>query len=731
MTLIKGKVFTFVICAIHQAMALNKDNLHSHLQNNTPVKFSYNHLMSQYIGICGVSYVCNKSLLRSLNLTENGPAHDTFCPGCSCELGCFNNSNVPCCPDLYFSYGVPNCRSTTFTSTSAVKLHYQVIDYCPEGANTKLTEKCTKNRKPSERIRFPPLSNRRLKFLYWNIFCAECHNVSSAQPFNLSFECEYQTDFNYFSSYEKVIEHANMKTCSISFKEDINYGACNPDSSKNIISSCNVTGTWDVYDFSIDAACKSAFSLTYNSVFKNVFCYLCNAPVSLSQPLKNTCPNDSSPFAQLCKEFPIVKAATPYKNIFCKLCSLPKTRQFSTKIQFMASPYAARIQYLITLNKELFQTDKESKPPTSMLPPGIARPFDQETLKDIAIKSFAFSGTRFCMQYNLPGELEAVGRPCQCNIECYKDCCVDYALQNPAHICTSTQFPPADVPYGKYRVIDRCKRSDFMSCKHPNSGNILDSLPITDTKSGVTYLNSLCYTCNKRVINLPEESEPWRLNVTCSKFINPDFISDIHVFVNDLKAADCNIQLLPLINIAQKCDNQAATIRACNNTGLWPSLDEGIKHACEQLNANHLPEIGPTRNSKSVYKNIFCQMCNPVKNEPNISSSCDNTTEHFDPRLATSCEMLPAVPMSSRYKNAFCEKCNGYPSLNEEFEEVPKRFVEWSALLDHLLTGFNRKKMATYRTLFSLSSYTQEDEPSISVKTCQSNEYLDRTKVKI
>lgn len=727
MTLIEGKVFTFVICVIHQVMALNKDNLRSHLQNNTPVKFSYNHLMSQYIGICGVSYVCNKSLLRSLNLTENGPEHDHVCPGCSCELGCFNNPKVPCCPDLYFSYGVPNCRSTTFTSTSAVKLHYRVIDYCPEGANTKLSEKCTKNRKPSERIRFPPLSNRRLKFLYWNIFCAECHNVSSAQPLYLSFECMYPTDFNYLSSYEEIIEHANMKMCSISFEEDKNYGACNPDSSKNIISSCNVTGTWDVYDFSIDAACKSAFSLTYKSVFKNVFCYLCNAPVSLSQPLKNTCPDNSSPFAQLCKEFPRIKAALPYKNIFCKLCSFPKKRQFSTKIQFMTSSHAARIQYLIKVNKDPFQIDVGSIPP--MLPPVIARPLDQETLKNIAIRSFAFSGTRFCMQYNLPDELEAVGRSCQCNIECYKDCCVDYALQNPAHICTSTQFPPADVPYGKYRVIDRCERFKFMSCKHPNSSSILDSLPITDPKSGVTYLNSLCYTCNKRAMFLPKESEPWGLNVTCSQFINPDFILDIHVFVNELKAADCNIQLLPLVNMAQKCDNQDATIRACNTTGLWPSLDEGIKHACEQLNANHLPEIGPTRNSNSVYKNIFCQMCNPVKNEQNISSSCDNTTKHFDPRLATSCEMLPAVPMSSRYKNAFCEKCNGYSSLNEEVRKLGG-WVKSDMIFD-FKPGFKRNILPTYRTLFSLSSYTQEDEPNISVKTCQSNQYLDQKKVKI
>lgn len=730
MTLIEGKVFTLVVCVIHQAMTLNKDNLHSHLQNNTPSKFSYSHMMSQYIGICGVSHVCNKSLLKSLNVTQNGPEPETVCPQCSCDRNCYNNPKDPCCPDLYFSYGVPNCRSTTFTSTSAVKRHYQVIDYCPQGANTKLNEKCTKNRKPSERIRFPPLANRRLKFLYWNIFCAECHNVSSAQSLYLSFECKSRTDFNYFSSYEEIIEHANKKMCSISFEEDKNYGACNPVSSKDIISSCNVTGTWDAYDFSIDAACKSAFSLTYNSVFKNVFCYLCNAPVSLSQPLKNTCPNNSSPFAQLCKEFPRIKAALPYKNIFCKLCSLPTKSQFSTKIQFMASPYAARIQYLIKISKELFQTDVESKSPE--LPTGIVRTLDQDTL-NIAIKSFAFSGTRFCMQYNLPDELEAVGRSCQCSIECYKDCCIDYALQNPTHICTSIQFPPADVPYGKYRVIDRCvKGNKSMSCKHPNSSTILDSLPITDPKSGVTYLNPSCYICNKNVNALLNESEPWGFNVTCSQFINPDFISDIQVFVNELKAADCNIQLLPLVNMAQKCDNQDATIRACNTTGQWPSLDKGIKHACEQLNANHLPEIGPTRNSDSVYKNIFCQMCNPVKIEPNVSSSCDNTTKHFDQRLATSCETLPAVPMSSPYKNAFCEKCNGYSSLNEEFVEVPKvgDRVKDVAIFN-FIPGFRRKIVPTYRTLFSLSSYAQEDEPNISVKTCESNEYLDRTKVKI
>lgn len=66
-----------------------------------------------------------------------------------------------------------------------------------------------------------------------------------------------------------------------------------------------------------------------------------------------------------------------------------------------------------------------------------------------------------------------------------------------------------------------------MSCKYLNSSNILDLLFIIDLKSGVMYLNLLCYICNKNVNVFLIEFELWGFNVICLQFINLDFILDI------------------------------------------------------------------------------------------------------------------------------------------------------------------------------------------------------------
>ncbi|XP_052063031.1 uncharacterized protein LOC127702768 [Mytilus californianus] len=49
---------------------------------------------------------------------------------------------------------------------------------------------------------------------------------------------------------------------------------------ENIISSCNVSGTWESYDPSIEWACRNYDNLYHT--FRNVFCYICNPPVSMN-----------------------------------------------------------------------------------------------------------------------------------------------------------------------------------------------------------------------------------------------------------------------------------------------------------------------------------------------------------------------------------------------------------------------------------------------------------------
>ena len=715
----KGTALTFVILLIHQVFSAEDSLLP--FQVNTPANFNYSNLMTQYIATCGLA-VCDKSFGPFRNVEGY-----VYCP-CSCDLECLTDpKRGPCCPDLYFKYNLRSCRSLKITNSVVGPNHYfEMVDYCPENTSKELQNKCSVHRKPSERMLIPPVSNRGIPLLFWNKYCAECHNVSDVDPLSLNFTCNVPTDFNYLSTYEQIIEKAEDSRCNISFEESNNLTTCNSEVSQ-LISSCNVTGTWMTYDISIETACNSAFESVFMSVFKNVFCYMCNAPnpLALSNSLIDTCPNYDLPLKNLCNQYPKVQATFPYKNIFCKLCN-ELDDSFYTKIVLNKTADNLQILYSITLIESLFRYKRQ-------LPPRARprTPMDSELFTKLVLKNVAFTGRGVCFPSSLTKDYpEEMVSTCSCNNKCYEDCCIDYALKSPIHACISAKFPPEIEPQGKFRVIDSCTSESLLSCRSPDSENFVNLVPMTDSRSGVTYINSYCYFCNTRVGFPPKEFIPWGIKATCSQFFNPHFYPDVYDFLNVLKKVNCSFNLVPY-DAAQTCDKGKATINTCNSTGLWTTKDEDIEVACEHLNLNHLPEIGPTKNTKHVFKNIFCQMCNPVLEEPGeIIGSCGNETES---NLAKACENFPFLQMSSSYRNAFCEKCHDHKSENQELKKTVRDFRQFSDVQINVRLDkkFAKAAKPTYRALFSLSSYKEEDAtPEYIEKVCQKNEFLDRRQVR-
>ncbi|XP_061195227.1 uncharacterized protein LOC133203465 [Saccostrea echinata] len=258
--------------------------------------FNFSHLIIQYVSLCGVSALCDVSSLSFLNLSEIKIPQGTIqvCPRCSCEENCLTNAENPCCPDLYFKTGVQFCRSIEVTNNRVNKYFYMLIESCPLETDQSLKENCSKIRKPSERLVLPLVSSTANNLLFWNKYCAICHNISSFQPWSLFFDCKEPTDFNYLSSYDDIVDTANRAGCSIAFLG--NGIECVVDDLNTLISKCNITGNWEIFDFSIDFACRSAFNMPYKNVFKNVFCYICN-PSSVQQ--------NSSLKVQDCAEMPM------------------------------------------------------------------------------------------------------------------------------------------------------------------------------------------------------------------------------------------------------------------------------------------------------------------------------------------------------------------------------------------------------------------------------------------
>ena len=715
----KGTALTFVILLIHQVFSAEDSLLP--FQVNTPANFNYSNLMTQYIATCGLA-VCDKSFGPFRNVEGY-----VYCP-CSCDLECLTDpKRGPCCPDLYFKYNLRSCRSLKITNSVVGPNHYfEMVDYCPENTSKELQNKCSVHRKPSERMLIPPVSNRGIPLLFWNKYCAECHNVSDVDPLSLNFTCKVPTDFNYLSTYEQIIEKAEDSRCNISFEESNNLTTCNSEVSQ-MISSCNVTGTWMTYDISIETACNSAFVSVFMSVFKNVFCYMCNAPnsLALSNSLIDTCPNYDLTLKNLCNQYPKVQATFPYKNIFCKLCNKVDD-SFHSKIVLNKAADNLQILYSITLFESLFRYKRQFPPRARP-----RTPMASELFTKLVLKNVAFTGRGVCSPSSLTKDYpEELVSTCSCNDKCYEDCCIDYALKSPIHACISAKFPPEIEPQGKFRVIDSCTSESLLSCRSPNSENFVNLVPMTDSRSGVTYINSYCYFCNTRVGFPPKEFIPWGIKATCSQFFNPHFYPDVNDFLNVLKKVNCSFNLVPY-DAAQTCDKGKATINTCNSTGLWTTKDEDIEVACEHLNLNHLPEIGPTKNTKHVFKNIFCQMCNPVLEEPGeIIGSCGNETES---NLAKACENFPFLQMSSSYRNAFCEKCHDHKSENQELKKTVRDFRQFSDVQINVRLDkkFAKAAKPTYRALFSLSSYEEEDAtPEYIEKVCQKNEFLDRRQVR-
>ncbi|XP_061195419.1 uncharacterized protein LOC133203668 [Saccostrea echinata] len=696
----------------------------------------YNYLMMQYISVCGVTNLCDESLVTSFNLTDHEFLHTPLCPECSCDVNCFKDSTIPCCPDLYFRYGVPQCRSVeiVYNTERNMSNYYTMLENCPPGTSTNLNEECTKERSPAEILVLPPVSSKDHDFIFWNKYCATCHNVSDIQPWSLYFQCKKNVDFNYLSSYEKIIDTANKSHCSVTFQGHGQH--CVPYDGQDLISSCNVTGTWQIYDSTIDKACRSSYNSTYNFVFKNVFCYLCNPPTSkqISGYKQKTCPDPMSPFGKLCSSFPSTSITFPYSNIFCLLCHENEI-EFDTEIKIIDQTNEVKIQYSIKIFPETF---------TKMML--LASAFDEQlhtrenyktpeevelNVTKLAIKNFAYSGGGLCSSEILNEDVKNIGSKCSCDASCFKDCCIDQALKNPITSCISTDFPPKYSEYGGYRIVDRCLGTTSDEC-HSNSKDLFQNVPLTSVKSGITYKNVFCQYCSSNSNSLLETTEHWGLNISCNQFINPDYFPSLQDFINSLKAAHCNIRLLPHKS-AKPCDRIKADVNLCNITGLWSTEDIDVRKACEELKPNRLPSIGPAKNSQKSYKNIFCQMCNPVKQAPTeIIGHCYNSTNEIanSQALEAACGKLPYVQMSSNYKNIFCEKCNGYKTENEAIKATDLDIMH--SLLPAVFNGdFRREhgKMPSYRTIFSLSSFDDDDDDNKGKEmTCFSDQHMDQSK---
>ncbi|XP_078321375.1 uncharacterized protein LOC144621635 [Crassostrea virginica] len=251
---------------------------------------------------------------------------------------------------------------------------------------------------------------------------------------------------------------------------------------------------------------------------------------------------------------------------------------------------------------------------------------------------------------------------CRCDSLCrlIGNCCPDVALNT----CVRTSFDvgrPRN-PKMLYMTNDCPHNADEVmvkKCQHANTEtNVLKRIPVTSTKTNMTYSNVHCAKCNRETAFLP-----WLIESNCT--VDAGSFTDINDLWKKMKSK-CNIEFFPPLEIRQnhplpkECIWDNSLIDSCNITGLMTTFEERLELACE----SSFQQIGP-------FKNVFCLLCNIKENafDPPIST-CNITgkLDHLDELIETKCLSNGVDLLKYPYKNEFCEECNSIKTDDGEYQ---------------------------------------------------------------
>ncbi|KAH3871289.1 hypothetical protein DPMN_034486 [Dreissena polymorpha] len=239
---------------------------------------------SSLVELCPYSSFCGHNK-KTINVSKG---YQTCCRSCSCDSDCGLKRN--CCfyeGDYYRieEKGETSCVAPIHSNISSMKPigRYFMKDKCP-GAN----DTCRSMKAAGWGNLFPHLSHN-TGLIYYNQFCARCHNDSNVVPWILSVKCpifdyEQQSLNSYSFEIQKLLTGQSSK-CSLNFREpediDLSSAFCN----LNVIQECSdIYPTTDIDAFlKLEEQCHR-FNATFapssfqSQVFRNVYCYLCSEP---------------------------------------------------------------------------------------------------------------------------------------------------------------------------------------------------------------------------------------------------------------------------------------------------------------------------------------------------------------------------------------------------------------------------------------------------------------------
>ncbi|XP_052082507.1 uncharacterized protein LOC127720119 [Mytilus californianus] len=248
---------------------------------------------------------------------------------------------------------------------------------------------------------------------------------------------------------------------------------------------------------------------------------------------------------------------------------------------------------------------------------------------------------------------------CYCDKRCFSrgDCCPDFFFSYQLK-CTNTNIVEKSPHKNSTFVlmVDTCpsfadNKTKYL-CEKKNDDLIdqIQNLPVTDSRNNLIYRNIYCALCHNET---KENFRKWQLEIQCLDFADFNFLSSYEEIFNTVDDKRCNIgfhtdiptQDIPVCNSAEE-----TRVHKCNITGTWTKYDSDVKTACETYN----------QKSYRFFKNVFCFICNPPRNQDNFISQCNITGlwQHYDFDLENACKKAMSSTIILPFRNIYCYICN-------------------------------------------------------------------------
>ncbi|KAL5014376.1 hypothetical protein ScPMuIL_008646 [Solemya velum] len=266
---------------------------------------------------------------------------------------------------------------------------------------------------------------------------------------------------------------------------------------------------------------------------------------------------------------------------------------------------------------------------------------------------------------------------CYCDSVCeqFGDCCLDVELEltdpktihpiNASFVCVNEKTFNVDYLWNKtmtwgsainnrIRLVSSCLMtgeiaSDLIDkCENTNLDDFYSIVPVTSTKSYLTYPNKYCALCN-----LDSDVVQWRHMLFCKEYSAINMVRQYADFIREMRTSRCSVEFLPPKTLeSRQCPRHIARYTRCRYNADFSGYDPLIQAACEGDLLSH--------NNKK----IFCEICNTYLNNTDIVGSCPTNNsdhDHIEEKLINGCHdsnLVASLSVTRIFKNVYCHWCN-------------------------------------------------------------------------